>query len=75
MPAQRTYREDEVLAYIKRYERRHAQPPTIREIADALGLASTNAVYKYLSRLREQGRLAWEPRKHRALRVVGNAVR
>lgn len=75
MPTPRAYREEEVLAFIKQYEKRHAQPPTVREIADAMHLASPNAVYKYLRRLREDGRLTWEPRRHRALRVVGHAVR
>lgn len=60
------------MRFIKRYEKRHGQPPTVREIADAMSLASPNAVYKYLRRLREDGRLAWEPRKHRALRVVSS---
>jgi repressor LexA len=75
MPQPRTYREEEVMAFIARYEKRHAQPPTVREIAEGMGLASPNAVYKYLRRLRAEGRLAWEPRKHRALRVVKHAVR
>jgi repressor LexA len=75
MPQPRTYREEEALAFIKRYEGRHGRPPTVREIADGMKLASPNAVYKYLRRLREDGRLAWEPRKHRALRVVGHGLR
>lgn len=75
MPTPRSYREEEVMEFIEAFYDRHVLMPTVREIADHLGLASPNAAYKYLRRLREDGRLAWEPRKHRALRVVEHAVR
>jgi SOS-response transcriptional repressor LexA len=71
----RCYRELEVLDFIEQYEARHAQPPTVREIAEGMNLASPNAVYKYLTRLRNEGRLQWEPRRHRGLRLVAQPAK
>lgn len=70
MAPPRQYREQEVLDFIIAFEADHAIPPTVREITDGLGFASVFSVQRYLRRLRAEGRLEWEPRRHRGLRVV-----
>lgn len=72
MAPPRQFREQEVLDFIVAFEAEHDLPPTVREIADALGFASVFSVQRYLRRLRAEGRLEWEPRRHRGLRVVGH---
>lgn len=44
--------------------------PTVRELADIMGLRSPAPLHRYLERLREEGRVSWEPGKARTLRVV-----
>jgi DNA-binding IclR family transcriptional regulator len=43
--------------------------PTVRELAAQLGF-SPSAAHRYLERLREEGKVEWEPGKYRTLRVV-----
>ncbi len=51
--------------------RKLGYPPTLREMCDALGLRSTNAVACLLTRLRTKGLVTWSDAKEsRTLRVV-----
>ncbi|MCK6498972.1 MAG: transcriptional repressor LexA [Nitrospira sp.] len=62
-----TSRQREILALL---ESRHAEglpPPSYREIAAALGLASVNAVAKHIEALRRRGLLATEAGKNRSI--------
>lgn len=76
-----TAREDEltpaqrqVLDFIRDYLAREGMPPTIREVAEALGFASTNAVACHLARLRQMGFLTHRPRRSRGSRPVEGGV-
>lgn len=51
------------------YERTHRQPPTKRELMDALGLSSDTQLRRHVAKLLDQGRLRKEPGA-RGLRVV-----
>lgn len=56
MPLSRlTERQNEAYEYIRSYMRAHRKPPTIQEIGDALGIRSTNGVFKLLRALEAKG--------------------
>jgi repressor LexA len=48
-------RKHEVLAYIKSYMDAKGFPPSVREIAESLGMKSTNSVHYYIQRLVADG--------------------
>ena len=50
-------REQAILGYIAGSLRDRGYPPTIREIGEAFGIASTNGVRYYLDRLEQAGRI------------------
>jgi len=47
----------DILAFIRRFQREKGFPPTIREIGAAFGIASTNGVRYYLTRLEAAGEI------------------
>ena len=44
-----------ILSFIKEYIVEHKYPPTIREIADAVGLSSSASVFNHLKKLAAEG--------------------
>lgn len=68
-----TARQLEVLAFIQRQARRTGAPPTVREIATALGFASTNAVACHVTALERHGLLERRIRSSRGLRATSEA--
>jgi repressor LexA len=64
-------RADRILAYVRESIGRNGYPPSVREIAQAVGLASTSAVHHHLTKLQEQGRLLKQATRSRALSVPG----
>ncbi len=64
-------RGDRILAYIERAIAERGYPPSVREIAAAVGLASTSAVHHHLTRLTKEGRLSRQPARSRALSIPG----
>lgn len=69
MPRPRRCDDDAILAAIVRLAS-DGTPPTLRELASELGLSSPTPLLRYLQRLREEGKVSWEPGKARTLRVV-----
>lgn len=66
-----TPRQSDVLDFIEKYQTDHnGRSPTVREIAKALGLTSTNSVYQHLCKLRAKGLLTWEPGAVRTIRIL-----
>lgn len=65
-----TNRQQQILAWIREYTQAHGYAPTVREIGDAHGIRSTNAVADHLKRLRRKGAIVWRPGCPRTLRVV-----
>jgi repressor LexA len=49
----------------------HGYPPTVREIGDAVGLASPSTVHAHLANLERAGLLRRDPTKPRALELLG----
>ena len=67
-----TARQQKVLDYIRRHAQRTGAPPTVREIASALGFASTNAVACHVAALERHGLLERRPHSSRGLRATGS---
>jgi repressor LexA len=62
-----TDRQLEVIRFIAREIEERGYPPTIREIGEALDIASTNGVNDHLKALEKKGYLQRDPAKSRAL--------
>lgn len=75
MTKQDQQRADRILAYIRETSAERGYPPSVREIAQAVGLASTSAVHHHLTRLERDGRLQRTATRSRALTVPGGTVR
>jgi repressor LexA len=66
-------RRHKILEYIGRTVEERGYPPSVREIADAVGLASTSAVHHHLIALERDGLLERGTHSSRALRVTARA--
>ena len=66
-----TQRQQEIYEYVTGYVDSHGYPPTVREIGDAVGLASPSTVHAHLANLERAGFLRRDPTKPRALELVG----
>jgi repressor LexA len=65
-----TGRQQEIWDFLVRYVDRHGYPPTVREIGQAVGLASPSTVHAHLANLERAGLLRRDPTKPRALELV-----
>ena len=66
-----TARQREIWTFVLDYSDRHGYPPTVREIGEAVGLASPSTVHAHLANLERAGLLRRDPTKPRALELVG----
>ena len=67
-------RRQRIIEYIAATIRRSGYPPSVREIASAVGLASTSAVHHHLSALERDGLLERDATQSRALRLKPAAL-
>ena len=65
-----TGRQQEIFDFLVGYLERHGYPPTVREIGEAVGLASPSTVHAHLANLERAGLLRRDPTKPRALEVL-----
>ena len=70
-----TGRQQEIWNFLVDYVDRHGYPPTVREIGDAVGLASPSTVHAHLANLERAGLLKRDPTKPRALELTGRGRR
>jgi repressor LexA len=70
-----TGRQQEIWDFLVEYVDRHGYPPTVREIGEAVGLASPSTVHAHLANLERAGLLRRDPTKPRALELVGQRGR
>jgi repressor LexA len=66
-----TERQREIYEFVTGYVDGHGYPPTVREIGEAVGLASPSTVHAHLANLERAGYLRRDPTKPRALELVG----
>ena len=66
-----TTRQQEIWQFLADYVDDHGYPPTVREIGDAVGLASPSTVHAHLANLERAGLLRRDPTKPRAIELVG----
>ncbi len=69
---QLTARQQEIWQFLVDYVDRHGYPPTVREIGEAVGLASPSTVHAHLANLERAGLLKRDPTKPRALDLIGH---
>ena len=65
-----TYKQEQVLNYVKEYIAKHKYPPAIRDICKGLGLNSPATVHVHLNRLEEKGYLKKDNFKNRTIELL-----
>ena len=65
-----TERQKNIMAFIQKHIDRHGFPPTIREIGEATGIASTSVVNYNLNKLSRLGHLDRTSTKSRGIRIL-----
>jgi repressor LexA len=65
-----TGRQQEIWEFLVEYVDRHGYPPAVREIGEAVGLASPSTVHAHLANLERAGYLKRDPTKPRALELL-----
>ncbi|WP_409368591.1 transcriptional repressor LexA [Lysinibacillus sp. 38-6] len=63
-------RQEDILAFIKEEVRAKGYPPSVREIGEAVGLASSSTVHGHLARLEQKGYIRRDPTKPRAIEIL-----
>ncbi|AMM92697.1 transcriptional repressor LexA [Peribacillus simplex] len=63
-------RQQDILDFIKEEVRQKGYPPSVREIGEAVGLASSSTVHGHLSRLESKGLIRRDPTKPRAIEIL-----
>ena len=65
-----TERQQQIMDFLTEYVDGRGYPPTVREIGDAVGLASPSTVHAHLANLERAGLLRRDPTKPRALELM-----
>ena len=69
-----TGRQQEIWTFLTQYVDEHGYPPTVREIGQAVGLASPSTVHAHLANLERAGLIKRDPTKPRALELRRDSV-
>ncbi|SDN83384.1 repressor LexA [Paenibacillus sp. yr247] len=64
-------RQQAILEFIKNEVKDKGYPPSVREIGEAVGLASSSTVHGHLERLEKKGLIRRDPTKPRAIEILG----
>ncbi len=65
-------RQQDILEFIKKQVSEKGYPPSVREIGEAVGLASSSTVHGHLARLEKKGYIRRDPTKPRAIEILTN---
>lgn len=65
-------RQQDILDFIKQQVSEKGYPPSVREIGEAVGLASSSTVHGHLARLEKKGYIRRDPTKPRAIEILTN---
>ncbi|WML49200.1 transcriptional repressor LexA [Neobacillus sp. PS3-34] len=63
-------RQQDILEFIKGEVKQKGYPPSVREIGEAVGLASSSTVHGHLARLESKGLIRRDPTKPRAIEIL-----
>ncbi|TCP30235.1 repressor LexA [Scopulibacillus darangshiensis] len=63
-------RQQDIIDFIRTEVNTKGYPPSVREIGDAVGLASSSTVHGHLSRLEKKGMIRRDPTKPRAIELL-----
>ncbi|AGX42567.1 transcriptional repressor LexA [Clostridium saccharobutylicum] len=63
-------KQSEIYEFLKKYTENKGYPPSVREICQAVSLASTSTVHGHLKRLEKKGLIKRDPSKPRALEIA-----
>ncbi|MFC5773668.1 transcriptional repressor LexA [Ectobacillus antri] len=63
-------RQLDIFNFIKQKVQEKGYPPSVREIGQAVGLASSSTVHGHLARLEEKGYIRRDPTKPRAIEIL-----
>lgn len=63
-------RQQSILDFIKKEVKEKGYPPSVREIGEAVGLASSSTVHGHLARLEKKGYIRRDPTKPRAIEIL-----
>ncbi|GIN61659.1 LexA repressor [Robertmurraya siralis] len=63
-------RQQDILEFIKDEVKLKGYPPSVREIGEAVGLASSSTVHGHLARLESKGLIRRDPTKPRAIEIL-----
>jgi repressor LexA len=63
-------RQQDILDFIKNEVKSKGYPPSVREIGEAVGLASSSTVHGHLARLESKGLIRRDPTKPRAIEIL-----
>jgi len=69
-----TQRQHEILVFIEKTVGDRGYPPSVREIGEAVGLASPSTVHSHLHTLQRLGYLRRDPTKPRAIEVTADTA-
>jgi repressor LexA len=64
------FRQQAILEFIKNEVKDKGYPPSVREIGEAVGLASSSTVHGHLERLEKKGLIRRDPTKPRAIEIL-----
>src|SRR5690625_826181 len=67
-------RQQMILDYIKSEVNTKGYPPSVREIAKAVGLASSSTVHGHLARIESKGYIRRDPTKPRAIEIIDKSI-
>lgn len=68
--AKLSQRQQAIMDFISNQVKEKGYPPSVREIGDAVGLASSSTVHGHLSRLEKKGFIRRDPTKPRAIELL-----
>ena len=68
-----TQRQQTVLEIISASIKQKGYPPTLKELADSLGVSSRNSAVKHLTALAKKGHIVWEQNKARGIRLLDSS--
>lgn len=67
-------RQSDIMKFIKSEVAKKGYPPSVREIGEAVGLASSSTVHGHLARLEKKGLIRRDPTKPRAIEVMETGI-